>query len=301
MHWDDLRFVLAVSREKSLSKAAKTLGVTHTTVSRRLAALERETGVRLFDRQPEGYIPTVAGEDLVAAAERMEEEVLALDSRVLGRDARLSGPLRITTIDAMAARMTKPIGDFLTRYPGVSVELSTGTDFRNLTRREADIAIRTTNRPDEHLVGSKVGTVEYAIYGAESLVERVGVDAPLSAFPWLGWELRFGARVTEARMQVRAPKARVAMRFDSAVVFETAVRNGAGIGFISCIEGDAAGLVRLRPIEKNFGMDVWMLTHPDLRSTARVRAFMDEIGGVLRGWRRAWAGIPDEELGLGQS
>ena len=301
MDWDDLRFVLAVAREKNLTRAAKLLGVTHTTVSRRLSAFEERVGVRLFDRQPEGYVATAAGEDMIAAASRVEEEVLSLDSRVFGQDTRLSGPLRVTTVDVMAVRMAEPLAAFCAEYPGVSVELSVDNNFRSLTRREADIALRTTNRPPEHLVGVKLGHIEYAVYGAKSLLERIGSDAPLNDFPWVAWDERLLAKVTEERLHGHAPNANIVLRVDSPNVMNAVIRGGVGLGFMTCTEGDRDDdLVRLRPIETNFGTNIWLLTHPDLRHTARVRAFMDFMGDVLRTRREAWQGVPDADLGLSQ-
>ena len=103
MDWDDLRFVLATARAGTLVAAATSLNVTHTTVSRRLRSLEDELGVLLFDRTPDGWLPTAAGEDLVDTAARMEVDVLSLEGRVLGRDRQLTGALEVTTIDSLAA------------------------------------------------------------------------------------------------------------------------------------------------------------------------------------------------------
>lgn len=273
--WDDLRYFLAVVREGTLTRAARGLGVNHTTVSRRMQALQEEVGVRLFDRLPGGWVPTAAGEDVRAVAERMETEVLGLDRRVLGRDERLSGTLRVTTIDMVAHRNLPHFREFVRRYPEVALELTVGFAPLSLSKREADVAIRATNEPPEHLVGRRLVRGEFALYAADALVEEVGADAPLDRYPWLGWDPSAGARLTDRWMASHVPDARVACRLDDLRVFESALAAGIGIGFLPCVDGDTLpGVRRLRPVEEGFGMDLWILTHPDLRQTARVRAFM---------------------------
>lgn len=282
MNWDDLRFLLAVARLGTLTKAAKKLGVNHTTVSRRLAGLEEETGLRLFERLPEGFVPTAAGEDVFRVAERMEQEVLSLDRRVIGRDARLSGKLRVTTLDSIAEKLPELFVAFTERYPNIELELLVGNDPLNLSRREADIAIRLSNRPPEHLVGKKLGRMEFALYGADSLIERIGADAPLTAYPFMSWELRLNARLTEQWLRDNVPDAPIVCRVDTGTTMVAATKAGMGLSFLACIHGDAEpGLRRLLPVQEGFGMDIWILTHEDLRGTARVRAFMDVVGGGL--------------------
>lgn len=291
VNWDDLRFLLAVGRLGTLTKAAKKLGVNHTTVSRRLAGLEEETSLRLFERLPDGFVPTAAGEDVFRVAERMEQEVLSLDRRVIGQDARLSGPLRVTTLDSIAEKMPELFMAFTDRYPNVTLELLVGNDPLNLSRREADVAIRLSNHPPEHLIGKKVARMEFALYGAESLVERVGEDAPLTAFPFLSWELRLNARLTEAWLRDNVPDAPVVCRVDTGATMFAATRAGMGLSFLACIHGDAEpGLRRMLPVQEGFGMDLWILSHSDLRSTARVRAFIDVVGDGLIALRSRFDG-----------
>ena len=292
MDWDDLRFLLALQRASTHSAAGQQLGVTHTTVARRIAGLEQHMGVRLFDRTDQGYVPTAAGEDLVEVAERVEEQLLSVDRKVLGQDARLSGRLRVTTVDLMAARHADDFAAFARRYPDIRLELVTDNAFSNLARREADVAIRATSgAPPDYLVGRKLARAEQALYGARCLVQRIGPDAALSDYPWLAWDDRYDARLTEARRAELAPDARLACRFDSSVVLLAALRAGMGVAFLTCADADPLpDLVRLRPPEQDFGMDLWVLTHPDLRHTARVRAFMEHMSECIQRDRAALAG-----------
>lgn len=291
LKWDDLSVLLALARESTLTSASTELGINHTTVARRLAAAEEAMGARLFDRTPEGYVPTAAGEEVLAVAMRVEEEILSLDRVVLGRDTRLSGPLRVTTLDFLVSEHIDAFASFTKRYPNVELELSVDNTALNLTRREADVALRVSTKPAEHLFGKRVGILEYALYGTREIVDEVGADAPYSEYPWLMWDERLGARMTERWMKRHAKGARIACRVDTASAMIAAVRAGIGVQFILCSAGDAdPNLVRIRDIEPGFSMGLWLLTHPDLRNTARVRAFMDHMSEELRPWVDRWAG-----------
>lgn len=291
MNWDDLRFLLAIGREGTLTGAARELGVNHSTVSRRLQAVEENLGTRLFDRLPQGYEPTPAGRGVLDIAEEVETRVHRIDRELVGADARLSGTLRVTTLDVINERYMGDIAEFAKRYPGVDLELCLDDMPRSLARREADVALRMSNAPAEHLVGRRLAHAEFGLYGSRALVEaHAGQDGfdgddfgQLQALPWLAWAERMGARLTEAWMDTHVPDANVALRVDSSNAMISAIRHGLGVQFIACFLGDAEpDLVRLRPPEPGFGMDLWVLTHADLRGTARVKAFMDHISQAVR-------------------
>ncbi len=275
LNWDDLRFFLAVARSKTLSGAARRLGVNQTTVTRRLESLESALGVRLFDRTAAGIAATQAGAEILQVAENVEDNVSSLERQILGQDTRLTGELRVTTIDMTAFYDAALFESFARRYPEIELELSVGYFPRNLTRREADVAIRWTASPPEHLVGHHLLQAQYALYGAASLLEKFSPDTPLDQYPWLAWDVANNARVTEEWMRENVPHARIVCRYDMALAMHAAIDAGIGLGFMPCAYGDSdAALTRMRPVEPNFGIDIWLLTHPDLRGTARVRAFM---------------------------
>jgi DNA-binding transcriptional LysR family regulator len=282
MDWDDLRYVLAIARKGNLSRAASGLGVTRTTVGRRLRAIESRLGVRLFDRTPEGFAPTAAGQDMREIAERMEASVHALEGRVLGKDVQLEGKLRVSTVDFQFTCFREAFASFVARYPRVELTVSMSNEAVSLTRREADIALRVTNTPPEHLVGRKVADVRYAAYGSQALVARFGRDAPYSAFPWLHLDERLSPRRLDGWLARNAPRARIAMRLDSATSIREAIRAGIGIQLLATYDGDTdPDLVRVGPLQDDpFGL--WLLTLPELRTTSRVRAFMDHMVEALR-------------------
>lgn len=272
--WDDLRFFLAVARARSVSGAARTLGVNHATVSRRIQGFEERIGARLFERLAGGWLPTAGGEEMMASALRVEEEMAALDRRVAGTDTRLSGTLRVTLSDAAALALLEDLRAFTERYPGIDLQLLASYTLTNLTRREADVAIRVTERPAEHLVGRRVGSTALSLFGAAELIAGWRPELGLGKLPWLGWDDRIAGFGGSAFMQQHVPEARIVARFDSVLVAYHAVREKLGVCFLPCALGDRdPALRRVDPALLLPGVPIWILTHPDLRETARVRAF----------------------------
>lgn len=277
MDWDELRYVLALARSRTLSAAGASLRVTHTTVSRRLGTLEARLGVRLFDRTPDGFLPTPAGQDLIHVAEQVEDEVLAVESRIQGRDAQLGGALRVSMVDYLFLGVHEAFSTFIERYPGVELTLTASDAQVSLLRREADVVLRLTDRPGENLIGRRLADVRFAPYASQTLVERYGADAPLGAYPWVAWDERLDGRWIHAWLAENAPGARIAVRIDeNAILRRQAVCSGMGAFFLPCFEGDGLpGVVRLR--EPIFMRPLWLLTLPELRHTTRVRAFRDHL------------------------
>lgn len=285
MEWDDLRFVLAIHRHGSLSLAAAALDVSHTTVGRRVRALEEKLGVRLFDRTPDAFVPTAAGLDVAEVAERMEGDVLRLEGRVLGRDSQLRGVIRMTTMDILVRRYRDVIASFSDRFPSVELTVSSSDTKASLSRREADVALRLSSSPPENLVGRKLGRVEFAVYASLSLADRVGAGATYSDFPWIGWDSRLEVgKWHDGWLARHAPGARVVLRVDmTSFVLRELLAAGTGVHFLATFEGDAdPRLRRVGPIEAEHGRDVWLLTLPELRRTNRIRALLDHFDDHVR-------------------
>ncbi|KAB2880908.1 MAG: LysR family transcriptional regulator, partial [Pseudorhodoplanes sp.] len=160
--WDDLRIVLTIARAGHLAAAAAMLAVNHSTVFRRLNALEKELGSKLFERRAARYRPTESGERLIAAAERMESEALALDRELTGRDTRLAGKLRVTCSETLAFRgIAADIARFRKTHPGIAVELAVDNRTYDLSRREADVAFRAMRPKEGDLFGRKLIDVRW--------------------------------------------------------------------------------------------------------------------------------------------
>lgn len=279
MDWDDLRFVLALARAGTLSGAALELRTTHTTVARRIHALETGLGVRLFASDEQGYTATAAGLHAVQSAEQTEEQLHALEARLIGGDAKLEGKLRVTTMDILFRRYERVFASFLKRFPGVELTLSCNDAEASLKRREADVALRMTRDPAPQLVGRKVGRVDFAVYASKGLAKKIGMKTPLSQWPWLNWDERLGTDWLDAWLAKHAPGAKIALRVDmGSLSLREVVAAGIGVHFLSCVEGDSdRRLVRISPIATDYSRDVWLLTLDELRSATRVRAFLDHF------------------------
>jgi DNA-binding transcriptional LysR family regulator len=296
--WNDLRLVLAVHRAGGLTAAAAALGIDHSTAFRRLNALEKRMGVRLFERLPGGsYQATMAGERMADAGERMEDETLALDRDIAGRDHRLSGRLRVTSSETLAhSRLTRHLAAFRQAHPGIVVELVIENRVLNLSRREADVALRPVRPKEGDLWGRKLADVAWMLYASPALLAAQGGlrsrAKDLARYPLIGWEEHI-AGITAADWLARAaPADAVVYRTSSLVNQLVAAKAGIGMALLPCYLGDGhADLARALadPIPELTG-ELWIVTHADLKGTARVRAFFDIVGEGLSRERELFAG-----------
>jgi DNA-binding transcriptional LysR family regulator len=295
MAWDDLQYILAVAEHGSLAAAARALKVNHTTVLRRINAFEKAQGVRLFDRLPAGYALTAGGEELLAAARSMAEVVSALERKLAGRDLRLEGSLRVTTTDTlMASILPEVLAEFHTAHPGVQVELSVSNLMANLTRRDADVAIRPADEAPETLIGRRVATVGFAVYGSPAYLSRRRKAKSLTDHRWLAPDDSLAGSAIGRWMRKDLSDAEIVLRSDSFVSLRQAAVAGLGLVALPCYLGDTTpGLKRLKP-QPPTGMRtaLWVLTHEDLRRTARVNAFMAFIAQALAARRKTLEGAP---------
>lgn len=281
--WDDLRFFLAVADGGSLAAAARALGVNHTTVLRRIGALEAELGLRLFDRLPSGYAMTGGGESLLEAARQVEATVTGLERKLAGQDLRLEGELRVTTTDTLALTvLMSHLAGFRAAYPGVTLEVLVGNALANLGKRDADVAIRPTVEPPENLVGRRVAGVAVATYAARG-------EARSSA--WIGPEASLAQTAFARWLRKERPEISFGCRIDSLMVMRAAAIAGLGQAVLPCYIGDTAPeLVRTTGLLPGLEMSLWLLTHEDLRRTARVQAFMAFMASGLEADRPLFEG-----------
>jgi DNA-binding transcriptional LysR family regulator len=280
--WDDLRCVLAIARTGSLSGAARALGVRHSTVFRRLNAIERRLSVKLFDRTRSGYAVTASGELAVTAAGAMEVEALAVERRMLGASAQLSGVIRLATSELFAGLLLPAaLQDFLAAHPGIDVEIDVASRSVDLTRREADLALRATNTPPDDMIGRQVGELRYAVYGARGHARATSLAA-LSQAPWLGFEDSLAYLAIARWQKAQFPDARARVRFNSIASMVQAVAEGLGIAILPLFAADRhEGLSRLTPVLDQPRMKLWVLTHADMRENVRVRALAQHLSRQL--------------------
>jgi DNA-binding transcriptional LysR family regulator len=292
LSWDEFRLVKAIADSRSLVGAAEALGLNHSTVFRRLGAIEATLGAQLFERSRSGYQPTAAGEEMVALATSMSESIIDFERRVAGRDVKPSGELRITTVDSVAVYLLAPmLAHFRRLNPGVHLDLILAAQNLNLSRRDADVAVRATNEPPETLIGRRIGPIRWAVYGSKPLIAEFGANA-IEEAPWIGFGENFGAHVGRRWVERVVGPRRQVWRVNSVMSMAEAVASDGGVALLPCFVGDPQpDLERIGAPMPELDVDLWILTHPDLRQAARVRAFMEIVGADLAKARKRLEGV----------
>ncbi len=272
-NWDDIRYFLAVARCGNLSSAAKELGVNHSTVSRRIQALEERHGVRLFERLPSGYEMNLAASAIYELALELEAKNQQVFRQLFGQDSRLQGEINLTMPhDIFDYCLAKDLAEFKQLQPDILANVFITKGVKNLAAREADVAIRLTPAPPEYLIGKKIASIQHGIYAPASLDFT-------NQIPVILWSNESGL---PDWVQQYFPEAKIAMRVDDLYSMYAAVKAGIGIARMPCYLPDIiadASVKRLKvevPLSK---WGLWVLSHVDLRNTARVsccRAFLAE-------------------------
>jgi DNA-binding transcriptional LysR family regulator len=293
LSWDDFRYVKAIAEHRSLAGAATQLGVNHSTVFRRLAQIESQLGSRLFERSRGGYALTPCGEEMVHLAARMDEDIVSFERRVTGHDLRPSGELRITTNDTLHIHVLPEIfAAFRRAYPEITVDVVVSNQQLNLSKRDADIAVRATEKPPEALIGRRVAGFAWAVHAPASRAGERFDPAEASRYDWIGFdESLAGLKAAKWLAQNVAPE-RVVYKLNTVLGLAEAVAAGIGLAILPClIAAKMPGLVRLAPPDPELETGLWLLTHADLRQTARVRAFMDFAGNEIAKRRQTLEGL----------
>lgn len=282
--WDDLRVFLAVYRAGTLRGAARALGVNHATVTRRLDQIEGALGADLFERRPQGLVPSQAGEDLLAAAERVEGELLAVQRRIGGRDDSPRGVVRLSVPPAMLSSfLARELVTFARTNPGIELDVDASHSYSDLARREADVAVRMADEVAEDVVALRVLRYRKAIYAAPS---HLGDAADTGALDperhnWIGWgeNLPYPSWTRDTPF----PELPVRHRLFSNLLQLEAAREGLGLALLPCFLGDPEpGVMRVPGTATLDGKSIWLLYHQDLRKTARVRMLIDFLAPAIR-------------------
>lgn len=284
MNWDDTRLFLALARSGSARATAAEQGVSHSTVTRRVEQLESDLGVRLFDRDVRGYRLTGAGELMLKSTVRAEEALLTAERQLQGRDAQLTGEIRFTTANIVALNLIMDdLVGFTRRYPDIDLNVMISYDSLNLSRREADVALRIMplgSSPPEDLVGRKLVTIKNCYYASDSYLRENDPGRSNSTARWIGWDdtERFPAWVKASPF----PNLPVYGKMNDVMLQARAARCGLGLTVLPCFYGDRVdGLRRIPNCEPYLSYDLWMLTHPDLRDAARMRTFRAFIAEAI--------------------
>lgn len=284
--WDDVRFFLAVARTRSLSAAARALGVGHVTVGRRIALFEARLGVTLLNRTPDGFATTSAGEAVLRQCMAMENAALDLERIAAGRDTLVTGSVRVTTTEALAHRLVAPaIAILRQRHHELRIDLIAGVRSLDIARRDADLAVRFARPSSSDLVCRKLGEVGFSLYASPRYLARAGIPerrkglagcdlitfsgAPAAASPFFMGETLEGARI--------------ALRCDNPLIQLKAAADEVGIAELACFLGDSSpDLVRVWPHESPARRTAWLIVHQDMRRAARIRAVSAAIGDAFR-------------------
>jgi DNA-binding transcriptional LysR family regulator len=275
----ELELVLALIRGRTLHGAAERLGIDASTVFRAIRRLEKALGETLFDRGRQGYVPTPLALDLGAHAERIESQLQEARAAISGSSGAPTGVLRVTTTDTLLHSLLLPLAArFADLYPGIELELVATNALANLSRREADVAIRATRKPPEHLVGVRLGTLRAAVYASKDYLTR-GKPYPEGA-DWIVLDDSLPEHPSQAWRRQRYPKLPARHRVNSVMSVAGAVMAGMGVGVVPLFvfDGDPQVEIVEGPLDE-LDTELWCLAHPDARELQRVKlwfAFLRE-------------------------
>ena len=277
MEWSDVRIFLAIARSGTLGGAARALDLSHPTVGRRLRTLEQAMGQTLFQRTSDGLIPTEEGSAIITLAEQMEESALAMERRLSGQEQRLRGTLRISSADWFGAYVLPPvIADYSASYPGVEIEILTGTRLFSLAQREADIAFRIVPFDAPDVIQRRLFGLPYGAYVAQSSSDPSYGDG--KGFRLITHDTSTGQFPDIAWLRDSFPNATLAMRSNNRNVQGRMCAQGVGIAVLPRAVGDKlTDLRRLELPSAPPSRDIWMGYHRDLKNLQRLRAFIDTI------------------------
>jgi DNA-binding transcriptional LysR family regulator len=294
LSWDDFRYVKAIADTRSLGGAATELGVNHSTVFRRLAQIEAQLGSRLFERSRSAYALTPCGEEMVRLAERMGEDIVTFERQVTGHDLRPSGELRVTTNDTVLVHMlTGVFAAFRKAYPEIVLDVVVSNQALNLSKRDADVAVRATDRPPEALIGRRAASIAWAVFAASGKApESFDIQADARATEWVGFGENLANLKAAKWLKDHAGGGRIVYRINTVLGLAEAAAAGIGFALLPCFIGAATpGLRRLTTPLAELANGIWLLTHADLRQTARVRAFMDFAASEISKQRKTIEGL----------
>jgi DNA-binding transcriptional LysR family regulator len=295
--WNDFRYFLAIARAGSLAGAARELGVEHTTVGRRLSALEAELGARLFLRGADGLVPTKAGLEILPLTEEIAARFEAIDRRVSGDDARIEGTVRFAVSEAMSGYFVKHFAGLRERHCGLVVQISSGNQASDLMRGEADLAVRARDVTEPDLVVRKVACAGWSLYAASDYVARRGTPpAPedLRGHDIIGFDDSLANTPGGLWLQAHTAGTNVVMRGNSIIAALNATLCGMGVGALPCFLGEGEPVLRRLTPRVLGTRDIYLVVHPDLARVARVRAVMDFVVDLFARDAAAWAGVAPE-------
>ncbi|MEQ9316520.1 MAG: LysR family transcriptional regulator [Henriciella sp.] len=291
-NWDDLRFVAVLAEAGTIAEAARRLNVNRTTVLRRITAFEDTLNYRLFARDGWGLEPLPEAQPILEAAREIGDALTAIERKTSGTGQDVSGDLTMTTTDSIfLAHLGAVVARFQAQHPKINLHVSVTTSQLNLGQREAEVAVRPSLAPPEHLIGRRVCDLHFGPYASR---EYLATDSfrTLSDHDWIGMVSKFAASPSEVWLADHVPKARIRFRADSYVAIAEAARCGRGIAIMPCAYGDRQpDLIRVdNLVDDEIVTGLWVLTHPDFRQSPRVRVLMDFVTAELAASKHVYLG-----------
>ena len=273
----DLELLLALVRGRSLQGAAERLKVDASTVFRSIKRIEKDAGELLFERGRQGYLPTELGRELAGYAERIETQLQEAREAVAKGGGEPAGALRITTTDTILNGLLLPVlGRFTAANPRVDLELIVANALANLSQRDADVAIRATRKPPEHLIGSRLGALPSAVFASQAYIDRMGGKVDLEKADWIALDESLAEHPSVRWRRQRYPKVQPRCRCNSVLSVAGAVVSGLGVGVapMFLLKGHPQVCIVEGPVAE-LETDLWMLAHPDIRHLKRVKLLFD--------------------------
>jgi DNA-binding transcriptional LysR family regulator len=281
---DDLALVLALTRAPTLADAAARLGVDTSTVFRSLQRIEKQLGRRLFERGRQGYHAGELAQTLATHAERIEGELEAARSQLAARDDRVSGLVRITTTDTLLYGLVMPaLGGLMARHPQLRLELAASNELANLTRRDADLALRATKKPPEHLVGRHLGAIRVAVFAQRGVARGIHSIDELAALPWAVPDEALPDHPSVRWRRKHLPRVTPRLEVHGILAVMEAIAAGLAIGIVPLFLADAyANVTALTEPLAECETDLWLLAHPESRHLRRIAVVAAGLADVLR-------------------
>lgn len=289
MDWNALKSFFAIAEQGSLSGAAASLGVNHSTMFRRLQAFEQELGGRLFDKLDNRYVLTPMGEELLGYAHKASTVFSDIERNLAGKDVQPKGLVKITAPFNLAARyLPRALVDFRIKYPEVEVELLSSNQMVNMNSRLADIALRVSDSPPEHLVGKKVARIPWGIFASPQTdlmneKNEVSLDA-LTNYPLIGGAGLMQNLALFSWLEKQYPQ-QITTRCDELTTMSYFAQAQQGLAFLP-LDQAREGIVRVGELPAKFDSDLWILLHPDLRKVERVRLLVEHLANFFA--KQSW-------------
>ncbi|MBT3703194.1 MAG: LysR family transcriptional regulator [Alphaproteobacteria bacterium] len=283
MAWDDLRFVLTVAEQGTLSGAARVLGVNHSTVLRRVSSFEDKKGVKVFERTGNGYTLTPESRHLLTSLRAIEDQVNGLDRAMARQGLELDGPVRITTTDSFAVSgLVQHVASFQKEHPGVVVELNVSNSYVNFTKMDADITIRPAPRLPDDMVGERACDLMTHVYATQGYLDQNPATS-FSAHKWLGVSEPISSSRVGQWQDENLPAAAIVLKSSSFVALRDVAETGMGMALLPCCLGDPSPhLVRAKKFPDGMKTSIWVATHKDMMGSTKVQSIISWFAEAVR-------------------